>query len=43
MKTEREIQELHMELTKEIHDSDTTPQRKKYLQSAADVLSFILT
>lgn len=43
MKTEREIQELHMELTKEIHDPDTTPQRRKYLQSAVEVLSFILT
>ncbi len=32
-----------MELTKEIHDLDTTPQRRKYLQSALEVLSFILT
>lgn len=43
MKTEQEIQELHMELTKEIHDPDTTPQRRKYLQSAIEVISFILT
>ena len=43
MKTEREIQELHMELTKEIHDPETTRQRKKYLQSAVEVISFILT
>lgn len=43
MKTEQEIQELHMELTKEIHDPETTTQRKKYLQSAVEVISFILT
>lgn len=43
MKTEQEIQELQMELTKEINDKDTTPQRRKYLQSATEVISFILT
>ena len=43
MKTEQEIQELHIELTKEINDKDTTPQRKKYLQSAVEVLNFILS
>jgi len=42
MKSEKEIKELHMELTIEIHDKDTTPQRRKYLQSALEVLSFIL-
>jgi len=43
MKSQKEIEELHMELTKEIHDPETTTQRKKYLQSAVEVISFILT
>lgn len=37
------IENLHKELTTEIHDKNTTPQRKKYLQSAVEVLNFILS
>lgn len=37
------VQNLHKELTLEISDKDTTPQRRKYLQSAVEVLNFILS
>lgn len=42
MKTQKEIEELHKELTIEIADKDTTPQRRKYLTPVVEVLAFIL-
>jgi len=42
MKTEQEVIDLHKELYTELHHPETTPQRKKYLQSAVDVVAHIL-
>ncbi len=42
MKTQKEIEELHKEVSQEMRDPATTPQRKKYLEAVVDTIIYIL-